>query len=69
MIALKYVGIDLKPGSRPSVSNVTSTDVRLATILGTVTSLVNVMNSVQKPGRICLPTLLNETAETGALRV
>ena len=34
----------LKPGSRPAISP----DIRLATGLGTATSLVNVTNSVKK---------------------
>ena len=38
--------IGLKERSRPSVSNVTSADVRLATGIGTATSLVNVMKSI-----------------------
>ena len=36
----------LKERSRPSVSNVKSGDVRLATGIGTATSLVNVMKSI-----------------------
>ena len=40
--------INLKEQSRPSVSNVKSADVRLATGIGTATSLDNVTNSVYK---------------------
>ena len=36
----------LKERSRPSVSNITSADVRLTTGLGTATSLANVTKSV-----------------------
>ena len=40
------VALILKERPRPWVSNVTSADVRLATGIGTATSLVNVTNSI-----------------------
>ena len=63
----KVLLIHLKEQSRPSVSNVTSADVRLTTILGTATSLASVMKRL-KTVTDRLPKLFNEMDKTDPLK-